>query len=115
MALTLLYILAGLFIVLLFYYLGIFAGSVFSKPHETNPKRIPISVIVYAKNNENQLRNLIPVLLNQNYHQFEIIIINNASTDDTLHLAKEYALMYPNIRVVDVVNNEAFWGSKKYA
>ena len=114
MALTLLYILAGLFIVLLVYYLGIFAGSVFSKPHETNAKRIPVSVIVYAKNNVNELRQLIPVLLNQNYHQFELVLVNNASTDDTLHLIKEYALMYPNIRLVNV-NNEAFWGNKKYA
>lgn len=115
MALTLLYILAGLFIFLLIYYLGIFSGSVFSKPHENNAKRIPISVIVYAKNHAEELRNLLPVLLNQNYHQFELVLVNNASTDDTLHLMKEYALMYPNIRVVDVLNNEAFWGNKKYA
>ncbi|SEH70501.1 Glycosyltransferase, catalytic subunit of cellulose synthase and poly-beta-1,6-N-acetylglucosamine synthase [Paenimyroides aquimaris] len=115
MALTLLYILAGLFIILLVYYLGIFAGSVFGKPHETNAKRIPVSVIVYAKNNCNELRNLLPVLLNQNYHQFELVLVNNASTDDTLQLIKEYALMYPNIRIVDVVNNETFWGNKKYA
>lgn len=115
MALILLYILAALFVVLLIYYLGIFSGSVFSKPHETNAKRIPVSVIVYAKNHLNELRNLIPVLLNQNYHQFELVLVNNASTDDTLQLIKEYALMYPNIRMVDVVNNEAFWGNKKYA
>lgn len=115
MSLPLLYILAGLFIVLLVYYLGIFAGSVFSKPHETNAKRIPVSVIVYAKNNSDELRSLLPILLNQNYHQFELVLVNNASTDDTLHLIKEYALMYPNIRIVDVVNNETFWGNKKYA
>lgn len=115
MALTLLYILAGLFIVLLVYYLGIFAGSIFSKPHETNAKRIPVSVIVYAKNNSEELRHLLPVLINQNYHQFELVLVNNASTDDTLHLIKEYALMYPNIRIVDVLNNETFWGNKKYA
>ena len=115
MALTLLYILAGLFIVLLVFYLGIFAGSVFSKPHETNAKRIPVSVIVYAKNNVNELRQLMPILLNQNYHEFELVVVNNSSTDNTLLLIKEYALTYPNIRLVVVVNNEAFWGSKKYA
>jgi len=115
MALTLLYILAALFVILLIFYLGIFSSVAFSKPHESNAKRIPVSVLVYAKNNENELRNLLPILLNQNYHQFELVLINNASTDGTLHLMKEYALMYPNIKVVDVVNNEAFWGSKKYA
>lgn len=115
MALILLYILAALFVVLLVFYLGIFSSVAFSKPHESNAKRIPVSVLVYAKNNEDELRHLLPILLNQNYHQFELVLINNASTDNTLHLIKEYALLYPNIKVVDVVNNEAFWGSKKYA
>lgn len=115
MAVTLLYILGALLFILGIYHLGIFAGSVFAKPTENQAKRIPISVIVYAKNNVQELRNLLPVLLNQNYHQFELVLVNNASTDDTLYLIKEYALMYPNIRLVDVVNNEAFWGNKKYA
>ncbi|WKW47631.1 glycosyltransferase [Myroides sp. JBRI-B21084] len=115
MALLLLYILAGLFFCLLVYYLGFFWSAAFNKPQENNAKRIPVSVIVYAKNNSEELRYLLPVLLNQNYHQYELVLVNNASTDDTLDLIKEYALMYPNIRVVDVVNNEAFWGNKKYA
>src|SRR5690554_1952001 len=100
MTLTLLYISGILLFILLVYYLGIFTGSVFSKPHETNAK---------------QLHTLLPVLLNQNYHQFELVIVNNASTDETQELLKEYASMYPNVRIVDVVNNEAFWGNKKYA
>ncbi len=115
MALTLLYISGILLFILLVYYLGIFAGSVFSKPHETNAKNIPVSVIVYAKNNFEELKNLLPVLLNQNYHQFELLVVNNASTDETLDLLKEYTTMYPNVRMVNVVNNEAFWGNKKYA
>src|SRR5690606_41234527 len=105
MALTLLYILAGLFIVLLVFYLGIFAGSVFSKPHETNAKRIPVSVIVYAKNNVNELRQLIPILLNQNYHEFELVVVTNSSTYNTVLLIIENDLMYTHILSVYVLNN----------
>lgn len=115
MALALLYISGTLLFILLVYYLGIFAGSVFGKPHETNAKDIPVSVIIYAKNNFNQLKELLPILLSQNYHQFELLVVNNASTDETVDLLKEYTTMYPNVRMVDVVNNEAFWGHKKYA
>src|SRR5690554_2977225 len=115
MALTLLYILAGLFILLLVYYLGVFTGSVFGNPQETNTKQIPISVIVYAKNNVTELKSLLPVLLNQNYHEFKIIFVNNAITNDTLELMKEFEIWHSKIMIVDVVNNEAIWGNKKYA
>ncbi|MDN3710141.1 glycosyltransferase family A protein [Myroides ceti] len=82
---------------------------------ENNPKRIPVSVILYAKNNAEEVRKIMPLLLNQNYHEFELVLVNNASFDETLDIFKEYASMYPNIRIVDVENNQAFWGSKKYA
>jgi len=115
MLLTLLYIFIGIVIVQLFYYLGIFREFVFSQPAENNPKRIPVSVILYAKNNAEEVRKIMPLLLNQNYHEFELVLVNNASFDETLDIFKEYASMYPNIRIVDVENNQAFWGSKKYA
>lgn len=109
------YIFIGLIVIQLFYYLGIFSGFAFSKPNENNPKKIPVSVIVYAKNQAEEMKQLLPILLNQNYHTFELVLVNNASIDETLEVFKEFASYVPFIKIVDVENNEAFWGSQKYA
>ncbi|MFD2834652.1 glycosyltransferase [Gramella sp. AN32] len=76
---------------------------------------IPISVIVCAKNEAENLRSFIPSILDQNYPDFEIVIINDASSDDTEQVIEEFQKIDKRIKCVKVENNEAFWGNKKYA
>lgn len=76
---------------------------------------LPVSVIVCAKNEAQNLQKNIPHLLAQNYPNFEIILINDASTDETLDIIKSFAAQDPRVKYVDVVNNEAFWANKKYS
>lgn len=110
-----LYVFIAIVVVQLFYYLGIFSSFSFSKENENNPKRIPISVIVYARNQAEEVKRLLPNLVNQNYHDYELVLVDNASSDETLDIFKEYAQMFSNIRLCRVENNEAFWNNKKYA
>lgn len=98
-----------------FYYIIIFGKFSFGKPQNETPKKIPISVIVCAKNEEENVRNFIPLLAEQNYPQFEIVLIDDASSDATLEIFEEFEKQYPNIKLVKVENNEAFWGNKKFA
>jgi glycosyltransferase involved in cell wall biosynthesis len=97
------------------YYLGVFGKFAFAKAQKITPKRIPISVIVCAKNEEENVTNFIPLLAEQNYPDFEIVLIDDASSDNTLAIFEEFEKQYPNVRLVKVENNEAFWGNKKYA
>ena len=71
-------------VVQLCYYIS-FTSLLFHKP-STKPfnKVIPVSVIVYAKNNAKHLTRLIPLLQEQEYKNYELIFINNASNDETL-------------------------------
>jgi glycosyltransferase involved in cell wall biosynthesis len=97
------------------YYLGVFGKFAFAKAQKTTAKRLSISVIVCAKNEEENVANFIPLLAEQNYPDFEIVLIDDASSDGTLDLFEEFEKQYPNVRLVKVENNEAFWGNKKYA
>jgi glycosyltransferase involved in cell wall biosynthesis len=74
-----------------------------------------VSVIVCAKNEAENLRQYLPTLIAQKYPDFEIILINDASHDETEAVMEEFALGAPNIKQVNVENIEAFWGNKKYA
>jgi glycosyltransferase involved in cell wall biosynthesis len=97
------------------YYLGVFGKFAFAKPQKTTAKTLSISVIVCAKNEEENVINFIPMLAEQNYPNFEIVLIDDASSDSTLDIFEEFEKQYSNIRLVKVRNNEAFWGNKKYA
>jgi len=97
------------------YYLFVFGKFAFAKAQKSTPKRISISVIVCAKNEAENVIRFIPLLAQQEYPDYEIILIDDASSDTTLEIFEEFEKQYSNIRLVKVKNNEAFWGNKKYA
>jgi len=111
-------LLFSFFVVLLiqvFFYLGVFSLFSWSETKEKTIKDFPVSVIVCAKNEAKNLQILAPLLLKQNYSNFELVLINDRSTDDTLDVIKEIAANDIRVKIVAVEENEQFWGSKKYA
>lgn len=112
---TLLYLFIAVIAIQMFYYLFVFSKFAFAKSKSTSPKRIPISVIVCAKNEAENVKKFVPLLAEQDYPDFEIILIDDASSDETLDLFEVFEKQYSNVRLVKVQNNEAFWGNKKFA
>lgn len=111
-------LLLGLVAVVLFqlvYYIFIFGKFSFSKPQVHTLKNIPISVIVCAKNEAENIKKFVPLLLEQDYPTFELVLIDDASIDETRELLEAFEKQYSNVKLVKVDNNEAFWGNKKYA
>lgn len=97
------------------YYLFIFGKFSFSHYESGKENNISVSILVCAKNEEENLKKLIPLLVKQNYSNFEIVIIDDASSDNTIELVEEFQKETPNLKLVKVENNEAFWGNKKFA
>jgi glycosyltransferase involved in cell wall biosynthesis len=113
--LVLFYILWGVLLLQVFYYLFIFGKFSFGKIAKIERSTYPISVIVCAKNEEENVKKYLPLLANQNYSDFEIVLIDDASSDETLDYFEEFEKQHSNIKLVKVQNNEAFWGNKKFA
>jgi len=97
------------------YYLLFAKFSFVESPVAKKNTSIPISVLVCAKNEAENLEKNIPVLLAQSYPNFELILINDASKDNTLEIMERFAAQDGRVHTVNVENNEAFWGNKKYA
>lgn len=97
------------------YYLFVFRKFSFSKQSHHSKKNIAVSVIICAKNEARNLKKFLPYIINQDYPNFEIVLVNDASVDDSLDIMENYASKHNNIKIVDVKNNEAFWANKKYA
>ncbi|MBO6632446.1 MAG: glycosyltransferase, partial [Psychroserpens sp.] len=111
----LLYCFIFIVVIQLAYYGFIYGKLASFKPTTPNQKNIGISVLVCAKNEADNLTKNIPQLLNQTYPKFEIVLINDDSTDETLSIMKAFQSKSDLIKLVDVKPIEKFWGNKKYA
>jgi glycosyltransferase involved in cell wall biosynthesis len=70
-----------------------------------------VSVIMTTYNNSNTIIKSLESILNQSYSNIEIIIVNDASTDDTYNKLKKYLASDVNINKVKVVNNKVNIGA----
>ena len=97
-------------------YYGVLFGSFsFKKEERCKQTNLPISILVCAKNEAKNLKKFLPSILEQRYSNFEVVLINDASIDDTLDVMEAFAAKHDNIKIVNVKNIEAFWANKKYA
>jgi glycosyltransferase involved in cell wall biosynthesis len=112
---VLFYIFVAVTSIQIIYYLSfsIFAFHSDVKKEVSDSK--PVSVIICAKNEAENLTKFLPSIINQKYPNFEIILINDASSDNTLNVMNAFRSKNSIIKIVNVDNNEAFWGNKKYA
>ncbi len=105
-------------IIQLIFYLGVFGTFAFAK----NPKKnnntlnIPVSVIICAHNEEENLNEFLPSFINQTHPHFELILINDASTDNTLEVMQSFQKKHPDkIKIVNISLDKKKFGNKKHA
>lgn len=98
------------------YWLLVFTRFAFKKPHETQRADLlpPVSVIVVGRNEEENFRKNLPTILNQDYPNYEVLAVNDQSTDDSQNVIEELQNEYPRLRLVKVPENDQFWNGKKF-
>ncbi len=83
-----------------------FIRSVFSAQSPA-PLR-PVSVIICARNEASRLQHNLPEILAQRYTNesgkphFEVVVVDDASSDDTAAVLQRLAAVYPHLRVVRI-------------
>lgn len=78
-----------------------------------NTKLPPVSIIIAARNEEDNLYENLPSILSQDYPEFEVIVVNNQSIDDSGWLLNAYSRQFPNLRVVELGKNRHLRPGKK--
>lgn len=102
----------------LFYILIIFGRISFFYRNKisSNPKNSEgVTVIVAAHNEKENLRKLIPAICEQDYPNFDVMIINDRSNDGTKSLLEEMMSRYPKLRTVTIKYTPNHVTAKKYA
>lgn len=110
---ALFYIFIVSFLIQLVYFLFIFSRLIFFKQTNTEVKTRGVSVVIAAKNEKENLQRLIPILLAQNYPDFEIIIADDNSKDGTYDLINTFKDQ--KLRSILITETPENYNSKKYA
>ena len=66
---------------------------------------IPVSVIIAAKDEEHNLRKLLPIILTQAYDQFEVIVVDDHSTDGTLSVLEALGASHDNLKYAGLAHS----------
>lgn len=109
-----LYIFIGITLLQILFFCIVFGKTVFTKKKALPPKRIPISVLVYVKNNKNTFIRLMSQLETQQYHNFEIVLVMHTISEEMIQVCREFAVMYENVRLANLTNDTLYNCSKSY-
>ena len=105
-------------IVQLFYYFLIYLRVPIyrkSKPIKADGELPPVSVVICARNEESNLEAFLPLVLEQKYPDYEVIVVDDCSTDDTDMLLKRLLQRYNHLRVTTIKQDDKFSHGKKLA
>ena len=84
----------------------------FENTSKTNPK---VSIILPARNEEEFIKKCLDSLIEQDYENYEIVVINDSSEDRTWEIISEYAKKYPKIIPVSARPKPDGWMGKNWA
>jgi hypothetical protein len=107
-----------MFFVQLYYYFGVFRrATALAKPIVKGGKKTqtPVSVVICATNECANLTKNLPLILAQDYPAFDVIVINDCSTDKTEDMLSALKIKHSNLYYSNVEFNEKFKHDRKLA
>jgi cellulose synthase/poly-beta-1,6-N-acetylglucosamine synthase-like glycosyltransferase len=107
-----LFLLAAVFYLII--QLGLTAGMKRARYMKNNDHPL-ISIIVAARNEEHNIDKLLQCLLQQTYKQYEIIIVNDRSKDNTRNIIADLQRNNPKITCIDITSISDDMPAKKNA
>lgn len=99
----------------LWYYLGYFSRLAFYKKKELPPNTPPTSIIICARNEDHNIVEFLPCIFEQDYPEYEVVVVNDCSFDNTGDILKEFANKHPNLKVVTIKQDDYYSHGKKIA
>jgi len=97
------------------YYVTLFFRFSFHKPKATEPQaNLPVSIVITAKNDAHLLIKTLPEIFNQDYPQFEVVVVNDNSDDETPQLVRDLQNRFANLRLLNLESSVTNIKGKKF-
>jgi len=87
----------------------------YKNPTEKENFKDPVSIIVCAKNEAENLKKFLPLLIQQEYPSFEVIVVNDSSEDDSDIVLAGIKQQYPALYYTTIPKDRKFTHGKKLA
>ena len=104
-------------VIQLFYHWGFFTKVAFYKRNarpKLDEELEPVSIVLCARDAYEYLIDLIPALLKQDYPDFEIVVVNDCSDDETEEYLKDLERKEPRVKPVQMKQHLNFFNGKKF-
>jgi glycosyltransferase involved in cell wall biosynthesis len=98
-----------------FYYLFFYIRIAFHEESGVAKNTEPVSIVVCARNEIANLKDNLPLLLEQDFPEFEVIVVNDSSFDGTEAYLDELAEKHTNLKPVHLNIDERYLKGKKFA
>ena len=96
------------------YFLVLLQGPLYSRQKKKDS--FPgVSVVICGKNEAQNLRNFLPHVLEQDYPEFEVVVVNDSSTDESEEVLMELTVKYKRLRFTSIPADERHKRGKKLA
>lgn len=112
--LALLITLGAIFLVQILYYWGFFWRLGRHRNNTVTSKKPGVSVVICAHNEYHHLKESLPLFLEQDYPEYEVLVVNHASDDDTSFLLNNLSEKYPHLKSLYIQHDLNFFSGKKF-
>lgn len=102
-------------LVQLIHYLGLFSRLSFFKVPDRKSTAEPVTVIICARNELKNLRENLEMVLNQDYPEYQVVVVNDCSWDESGKYLEEIQPQYPHLKIVTINEQEKYRHGKKFA
>ena len=99
------------------YWLQYYRRSAYARQNATTntAKLPPLSVIICARNEAENLGKFLPAVLDQDYPSFEVVVVNDCSEDNSFDILGGMMNRYPHLKVSTIQKDPGFAHTKKLA
>jgi len=112
------FIIFGLFgmalVIQLIYLWGIFSRLAFYKPKVDKHVEKPVSVVITSRDDFYYLQKNLPAILDQDYPEYEVVVVNDHSDDETDDFLNQLSEKHPHLKVVNMSYSVSFYPGKKF-
>lgn len=102
------------FLLQMIWYWGLFSRLAFHKSKDRLLFKQPVSVVVFTGDTFSNLKENIQQILDQDYEDFELLVVNNSGDEEIELYLESMSKQYPNLQVVNINDKLNFFKGRKF-